>query len=314
MTNEELLTAIRDGKDRDSRLLMELWDQNKGMVEKACRKYAGRIEHDDARQECFISFAGAVKDYDPAGGPAFANYLYKRCVWHLTRYWENCGQAIRIPVYRQRELCRYRRFIRQWYQTKGERPADTVICFNLNITRDQLETLRADLQAADLRSIDEPLTGEPDGDTVADTVPDRTADTEAGALYPVYDQERRRTVWAAVDSLNPRESEAIRHYYQDGRTYEQAGQLMGVSRERVRTLIAAGFRRLRTRKQYRILQDFADLSRTYSMGIQTGTPWESATEKTALYLMEMEQQYQQEREELERILAPYRQGRPDNEQ
>ena len=316
MLNEDLVKAIRKNGNHDNRLLMELWSQNKGLIGKACGKYAGRIEEEDAKQECFIAFMAAVKEYDPGKGTTFAGYMYKRCLWHLGRYAADCGQIVRLPQYRRQAIGNYMQFVRQWYQMKGEQPTiwDLQIC--LGLSADDIEQLRDDMRLLNIRSIDEPLTDDQEGGTLADLVQDPGADAEAAAMDPLFIQERKRAVWAAVDSLKPQEGEAIRMYYRQGLTYDQAAALSGVSRQQIRASLARGIRRLRTEPRYKELREFVDLSPVYSMGIQRSNfnrTWTSSTERTALHIMEMEERWKREREEIEQLYEKNRREREEYE-
>lgn len=319
MNNNELLTVIREGGNQDNSLLMELWRQNAGMIGKACGKYAGRLEEEDAKQECYFAFMDAVKEYNPAAGMTFANYLYSRCLWHLSRYMDNCGSTVRIPVNRRQQIRLYNRFVRQWYQTKGSRPNNWVLGMYLGLSEEDIKQIREDMRALNIRSIDEPLTDDPEGGTAADLIQDKTADTEAAGMDHVFIQERKRAIWEAVGTLPNREGEAIRLYYHDGMTYNQAAAAIGGTPQLIRNRVAAGLRKLRTEKRFKVLRDFADLSPVYGRAI-TGTgsgtfnrTFTSATEKTALWIMESEERFKRQREELEQMLEDSRRDREEYE-
>lgn len=322
MTNEELLTAIREGGEgnRDKNdLLMELWNQNSGMIWKACGKYRKRIEEEDARQECFFALLEAVKEYDPEMGSTFANYLFRRCTWHLSRYAADYGQIIRLPEYRRQQIKAYLQIVRLWYQRSGTEPNQWILDVYLGLSAEDIEQIKEDMRVLNLRSIDEPLTDDPEGGTLSDLVEDEGTDTEAAGIDPVFIQERKRAIWKAVDSLKPAESEAIRLYYQHGLTYDQAAMVSGKTRQAIRGIIAAGIRKLRFNKRYKELRSFADLSIEYSKGIQgtgSGTfnrTFTSATEKTALWIMESEERFKRQREELEQMLEDSRRDREEYE-
>lgn len=51
-------------------------------------------------------------------------------------------------------------------------------------------------------------------------------------------------IYAALDTLTPREKDAILIYYRDGMTLERAGRKLNITRERVRQVIAKGCRKL----------------------------------------------------------------------
>ena len=311
MTNEELIKAIRENGNHDNRLLMELWGQNKGLIGKACGKYSGRLEEEDAKQECFIAFMDAVKEYDPEKGAAFSTYLHSRCIWHLGRYAVDCGQIVRLPQRRRQAIGNYLQFTRQWYQVKGEQPTKRILQIYLGLSAEDIEQIRDDMQLLNICSIDEPLADDPEGGTLSDLVQDPEADAEAAAMNPLFIQERKKAIWAAVESLKPQESEAIRHCYQEGINCYQVSKLMGVTEKQVRARIASGFRKLRRPKHYKVLREFVDLSRTYSMGIQSGMAsfnrsWTSSTEKTALFNMESEERWKREQRALDLKIKQYR--------
>lgn len=292
MTNEEILSAIRTDGDPDNNLLMMLWNQNSGIVRKACRKFDGFIEEEDARQECFIAFTEAVTDYDPGCGYKFSTHMFRCMEWHLSRYIEECCQPVRIPSYQAQAIQQYRRFMRMFYQTHGRQPEDPEICAGLSMSRPQLEQLRRDMYAVNPKRLDKPLPGDTDGLTIADMVMDTGVDIENDAVDIVHARELKQAVRQAVDSLDKtQERQAIRLCYFNGMTYKEAGAVMGVSGARVRVCLANGIRKLRIRKEYKPLRGFIDMSPTYSMGLRGGIAsfnhsWTSATEKTALRELE----------------------------
>ena len=288
MTNEELIDAIRK-EDRDNSLLMQLWNQNAGLIRKACRKFSGYIEAEDATQECFIAFTNAVNEYDPEAGQSFASFAFNRMVWHLVRYTDNNG-PIRMPAYQKDRIRKYRRYVQQCYQKAGTRPADYDVCVVLDISAEQLRELRKDICRTDMRSLDAPISADSET-TIADTVLDSETDIEEEAMQDLYRRERARAVWKAVDTLRPQEGEAIRLYYRDGMTYTQIGEAMGLSRERVRVILAQGIRQLRTGRRYKVLREFVDLSATYSEGLRGSLnmfnrTWTSSTESAAMKELE----------------------------
>ena len=62
-TNEEIVALIQAGQDRTDNLL-QLYNQNMGVIYKHCKPYSGHIEMADLLQESFIVLAEAVDKYD----------------------------------------------------------------------------------------------------------------------------------------------------------------------------------------------------------------------------------------------------------
>ena len=291
MTNEELLTAIRTQGDPDRRLTMELWNRNSGIVRKACKRFRKSLEPEDAHQEAFVAFNNAVVDYSMESDRAFASYLYDRIVWHLARYTQNTGGVVRVPSYQRDRIRRYRQLEQSYYTRSGEPLPDETACCMLNISPEQLERMKADMYALSFFYLDAPLPDVGDGDgTGADVLPDNT-DVERDIIENIYDQERQRAVWTAVDSLPEKEAHAIRMYYQRGATYKNIAEKDGVSVESIRRRIASGFRKLRIQHAH-TLRDYCEPARVYNMAVQgcgVGTysrTWESSTERTAFKELE----------------------------
>ena len=63
-----------------------------------------------------------------------------------------------------------------------------------------------------------------------------------------------------LDSLSPRENQVVRWRFglEDGRmkTLQEIGELMGVSRERIRQIESRAFRKLKNRKRIKNLQQY----------------------------------------------------------
>lgn len=58
-------------------------------------------------------------------------------------------------------------------------------------------------------------------------------------------QDQVDGIFAALDTLTPREKDAILYCYRDGMTLEQAGRKFNITRERLRQIVAKGCRKLR---------------------------------------------------------------------
>lgn len=294
-SNEQIIDQIRTRGDSGGRLTLQLWERNAGIIRKACKKYKGFIDQEDAMQECYFAFVGALNEYDPEGGATFAGFCFDRCRWHLFRYIEECGATVRIPSHERHLITRYKRFVRQWCMNHGEEPDDAVICFNLNIPQDTLDRIRIDMSLMDVGSLDTPISEESDNATIADMVPDGSVNVEDDALESEFIKERARAVWGAVDTLKPVDAEAIRMCYKHGMTYKEAGEAAGVSGPAIRQRIASGMRDLRRGKQYKVLREFVDMSPTYSISIKGGSntfnnTWTSSTERAALINIRFEEE------------------------
>lgn len=73
-------------------------------------------------------------------------------------------------------------------------------------------------------------------------------------------QFMRQDLAKVLDSLNPREKQVVKWRFgiEDGRmkTLQEIGELMGVSRERVRQIESCAFRKLKNKKRTKLLQQY----------------------------------------------------------
>ena len=65
LTNEQLVTRIREGGDGVCYALEQLWNQNQGLIQIYVKKYQGMAECDDLTQEAYIALCDAVDNYKP---------------------------------------------------------------------------------------------------------------------------------------------------------------------------------------------------------------------------------------------------------
>lgn len=87
------------------------------------------------------------------------------------------------------------------------------------------------------------------------------ADPEAETAEEILiKQFMRQDLAKVLNSLNPREKQVItwRYGLEDGRmkTLQEIGELMGVSRERIRQIESCAFRKLKNKKRTKQLQQY----------------------------------------------------------
>ena len=88
-------------------------------------------------------------------------------------------------------------------------------------------------------------------------IADPNAETSEELLIKQFMREDLEKV---LNSLNPREKQVIRWRYglEDGRTktLQEIGELMGVSRERIRQIESCAFRKLKNKRRTKHLQQY----------------------------------------------------------
>lgn len=75
MENEELVTTIQNGADRQQ-CLEQLYVQNKGFMLEIAQKYAAFADIDDLMQEAYFALENVADTFDSLRGVKFITHFY----------------------------------------------------------------------------------------------------------------------------------------------------------------------------------------------------------------------------------------------
>ena len=229
MTNEELVVAIRTEADKEIRdkHLMELYDQNRGILKIIYRgRFKNRMSWDDFSQESFVAMTKAVASFD-ASKTKFVSWYSKYVVWHVGRYWESSGTAIRLPNYIWDSL-----------RTMGEKERMPLI--GLAFQGSLNEKVKDD---------------EADSITVLDNLSDPINYSDL-AIDQADQASLKQIISLALADLPERSRDILQRRYFDEETLEQVGDLYGITRERIRQIQAKAIRLVQTGKYGEALKSF----------------------------------------------------------
>lgn len=282
-SNEKLVELIRAGADPACHML-QLWQQNRGLIGKIAARYQGCEDMEDLKQQGYIGLCDAVKGYCPKEGIPFANYAAYWIRQSMIRYIENSG-AVRIPSYKQQEQRKYKRFVHDFEMQTGRAPADREICYYMGINDSDLQEIRRSVRTKQTESLDRYI-GEDGGMTVSDLVPDDT-DIEDFVLSEIENEELEKILWPMVDELPEEHGQVIRLLYREEKTLRSAGKLLDIPTGRVRRIREKALKELKYSEKGQMLRTFlpeALGSMTYRHnGIEEfNRTWTSSTELAAL--------------------------------
>lgn len=290
MTNEQLVIRICAGIDEADNTL-QLWQQNRGYINKIVNHYKAYAEEEDLQQEAYLGLCEAIRHYSPEEEVPFITYAGYWIRQQIGRYIKSNG-TVRLPEHIQARVKEYKQMVLKWKVTIGRKPTDREICHYLRISREKLENIKKTAQIARIGSLDVPI-GE-DGDcSLYDLIPgsmDEEEQVESIVLEKVQKEELCAVVWPLVDSLTDDQAKTIRARYQDNMTFREIAEDQGVSVEMARQRERQGLRELRKPSKSKLLRPFLpDDDRIYSMGLQGNgvgsfnRTWTSSTERVALY-------------------------------
>jgi len=262
VSRHELLTAQQEielgrlARTGDEEAIQCLVRANLRFVISVAKKYQNRgVALIDLIQEGNVGLVTAARKFDVDQGVKFISYA----VWWIRQAilaaLANQGRAVRVPLNRASDLARIFRERERLKQELGREPSVTEVAEAAILTPEVVQSLQT-LNAAEIR-LDAPI-----GESEDSQLVERFMFEEA--VRPEEEVEERllaEHIERALDTLTPRDARVVRLYFglDGGRehTLEEIGNMLGVTRERVRQLRDRALKRLREGELGTALESFA---------------------------------------------------------
>jgi len=200
----------------------------------------------------------AVKKFDPEQGVKFISYAVWWVRQAVLKALAEQTRSVRIPLNQNSHLIRMSRTETYLSQELGREPTDQEIARALDDSVDNVRSARR-MTAAEI-SLDAPVDRT---DRDAATLGERFAGQEGSEIE---DNTESKLMRESIDNvlkkyLTPRERKILYLYYgldegSEGMTLERIGELMGVTRERIRQIRERAFEKLRESPHGRQLMGF----------------------------------------------------------
>jgi len=262
VSRHELITPEREkelgarAQKGDEEAIQELARANLRFVISVAKKYQNRgVSLTDLIQEGNVGLVTAARKFDPEQGVKFISYA----VWWIRQAilasLANHGRAVRVPLNRASDLARIFREKERLKQEKGREPSTEELAAATDLTPELVESLQT-LNAAEIR-LDAPIGDSEDSQLVERFITEEAAEPEV----EVESRLLTEAITEALSTLEPRDAKVLRLYFglegEREHTLEEIGNMLGVTRERIRQLRDRALRRLREGERGSALESFA---------------------------------------------------------
>ena len=262
VSREELITPEEEkrlgalAQQGDEEAIQSLAKANLRFVISVAKKYQNRgVSLTDLIQEGNVGLVTAARKFDPTQGVKFISYA----VWWIRQAilasLANQGRPVRVPLNRASDLSRIFRERERLKQELEREPSVQEVGRAARLTPEVVEFLQT-LNATEVR-LDAAVGESEDSKLVERFIAEEAAEPE----LEVETRLRSEAVTKALDALEPRDARVLRLYFglEGGRehTLEEIGNVLGVTRERIRQLRDRALRRLKEGGMGEALKSFA---------------------------------------------------------
>src|SRR5688500_5821823 len=220
------------------------------------KKYQNRgVALIDLIQEGDVGLITAARKFDPDQGVEFISHSVWWIRLPLLAALAHEGRAVRVPRNRASDLARIFRERERLKQELGRDLSTEEVAYAAKLTPEIVESLST-LNSSEIR-LDAPI-----GETDDSQLVERFIVAEASEPEEAVEERMlNENVTRALDTLSERDAKVIRLYYglagNREHTLEEIGNMLGVTRERVRQLRDRALKRLREGEMGTALGSFA---------------------------------------------------------
>ncbi|KAG6750858.1 hypothetical protein POTOM_045373 [Populus tomentosa] len=242
---------------------------NVRLVISIAKNYQGTgMNLQDLVQEGCRGLVRGAEKFDASKGFKFSTYAHWWIKQAVRKSLSDRSRTIRLPFHMVDATYRVKEARKQLYSENGRHPDDKEVAEAAGLSMKRLSAVLLTPKAP--RSLDQKMGFNMDlklsiacfAENSMHLIPQEvTADPEAETAEDVLMKEfMKKDLEKVLGSLSPRENQVVRWRFgmEDGRmkTLQEIGELMGVSRERVRQIELSAFRKLKNKNRTKQLRQY----------------------------------------------------------
>lgn len=245
LTPKEEIELSKRVKKNDEQARKKMIQANLRLVINIAKRYIHLgIPFLDLIEEGNLGLMKAVDKFNPKKGYRFSTYAAWWIKQGITRAISDQCKMIRVPVYMNELIAKWKKKKEQLSQKLKYMPSDEEIGRKLRLTKEKVEQIKFWTSATTF-SLEAPI-GEEDEGLVSDLIKDQTAQPPDTEIAQFLNKERIKNL---LEIVSPREREILDMRFglidSKTRTLAEVANKLGVSRERIRQIEYAALKKLR---------------------------------------------------------------------
>lgn len=245
-SEDRVHSALMDARRFISRIEAaeeELFIANRRLVVSCVRPFfwIGQVWLADFLQEGSKALSNAVRKYDFTRGTTFYVYAQKAIQNRLRNYFRDHVRSGSIGIRPSREMTAIKNLLDQWAEEQGGTPPDEVIAKLTGVAEQRVKKLKPFIEQWQKMPAP-PLSLDAEIGENTTTLYQFIEDPDA---KEASDSAQKSEIWAAVNRLPPRARYIMRLRFLEGRTLEETGQELNLTRARIKQIQDDALRKLR---------------------------------------------------------------------